>query len=124
MTEAQGNPATATADETLPEPIAVQRALERLRQERETFDQQKRQDQHWFQLRLVMGGVAVLVIPAVFIVCIWLLADPDQSPTTKTLAASTLLVDVLSLAAAVWKIVLSPASLTRLAPVTANTDPE
>ena len=104
------------------EPIAVQRALERLRQERETFDQQKRQDQRWFQLRLVMGGLAVLVIPTIVVVCIWLLADTHQSSSVKTLASSALLVDVLSLAAAVLKIVLSPASLTRLAPVTADSE--
>lgn len=124
MTAAGGPPQVETAPPAAPVPttIAVQRALERLRQERETFDQQKRQDQRWFQLRLVMGVVAVLIIPAVVIVCIWVLADSKQSDAVKTLASSALLVDVFSLAAAVWKIVLSPASLTRLAPLTADSD--
>ena len=69
-----------------------------------------------------MGGLAVLVIPTIVVVCIWLLADTHQSSSVKTLASSALLVDVLSLAAAVLKIVLSPASLTRLAPVTADSE--
>lgn len=124
--ETSGAPArvpSSTSPSPGSESIAVQRSLERLRQERETFDQQKRQDHRWFQLRLVMGGTAVLVIPAVMVICVWLLADDGQSETVKTLATTALLVDVVSLAVAVWKIVLSPASLTKLEPVTAEVEP-
>jgi hypothetical protein len=104
------------------QPLAIQRSLERLRQERETFDQRRKQDHRWFHLRLAMGGMAVLVIPAIVGICVWILGDGEQSETVKGLAATALLVDVLSLVAAVWKVVLNPSSLTKLAPVTEDVD--
>ena len=125
MTQPTGNAesdADTTSSGSALEPIAVQRSLERLRQERETFDQCRTQDHRWFHLRLGMGVMAVLVIPAVVAICVWVLADASQSETVKGLAATALLVDVLSLVAAVWKVVLNPASLTKLAPVTTDAE--
>ena len=109
------NANSADAKET---PINIRRALERLRQERETFDQRQRQDARWFQLRMTMGGLAVLIIPTLIVICVVFISDPHQSAAVKSLAASALLVDILGLVAAVWKVVLNPASLTQLSPVT------
>jgi hypothetical protein len=101
-------------------PIDIQRALEQLRQERETFDQRKLQDARWFMLRMSMGLLALIIIPVFILICIVLLSNPHQSAAVKSLAASALLVDILGLVAAVWKVVLNPASLTRLSPVTSS----
>jgi hypothetical protein len=105
-------------------PIPIQKALERLRQERETFDQKKLQDSRWFVIRMAMGVVAVLVMPALVIVCVLIIIDPHQEATIKGLAASTLLVDILGLVGTIWKVILNPASVTQLTPVTeASEDP-
>ncbi len=105
-------------------PMTIQRALEQLRQERETFDQRKQQDARWFQLRMTMGGLAILIIPAIIVICVLLLSNPHQDAAVKSLAASALLVDILGLAGAVWKVVLNPASLTQLSPVTISAPTE
>src|ERR1700759_2009643 len=86
-------------------PIAVRRALEQLRQEQETFNQRKQQDSRWFQLRMAMGCLAVLIVPSIVAICVLLLTDPHQDPAVKGLAASTLLVDIAGLVGAVWKVV-------------------
>jgi hypothetical protein len=99
-------------------PIQIQRALEQLRQERETFDQRKRQDARWFMLRMTMGGLAVIIIPTFIIICTLLISSSGVSDTVKSLAASALLVDILGLVISVWKVVLNPASITQLSPVT------
>lgn len=98
--------------------VRMQREVERLRQERETFDQQKLQDKRSFRLRMTMGYVAVGVIPAVVAICVWLLIDPGMTVQIKTIAVTALLVDVLGLAVAVWKLVLGSGPMTRLQPVT------
>jgi len=80
---------------------------ERLRQERETFNQKKRQDQHFFYLRMVMGGVTVGLFIAIcafsgFII----LNNSDFSAGTVAAATSALLVEAIGLVGAVWKVFL------------------
>lgn len=98
-------------------PIQIQRALEQLRQERETFDQRKRQDARWFMLRMTMGMLAIIIIPTFIVICTLLISDSRTSDTVKSLAASALLIDILGLVISVWKVVLNPASITQLSPV-------
>ena len=87
--------------------IAIARAQEQLRQERETFDQKKRQDARWFVLRLVTGWIAVALLPALGGVSAWVIANNvDFSTGTVTLAAAALFVDSLGLVLSVWRIVL------------------
>lgn len=101
--------------------IAIETAIERLRQERETFDQRKQQEDRWFSLRLRMGYVAVVLLPAVAAVSAYIVINPSAySATAVTTATGTLFVDVLGLFAAVWKVVLKPESITKLAPVTSG----
>src|SRR6266571_1398070 len=87
--------------------IALERETERLRQERETFNQQKVQDGRWFLLRLVMGSVAVVLFPAIMLVCTWIIFHyHDFSAATVTVATTGLLGDSLGLVIAIWKLVL------------------
>jgi len=127
MTTASEHGSQDVHDSLLPDsknastPIQIQRVLEQLRQERETFDQRKRQDARWFMLRMTMGALAIVTIPAFIVICTILISSPGISDTVKSLAASALLVDILGLMLSVWKVVLNPASITQLAPVTAIT---
>jgi hypothetical protein len=99
--------------------LAEQKVWQRLRQEQATFDQKRVQDARWFVLRMAMGILAMLVIPAMIVICALIIFDSHQDVTVKGLAASTLLVDILGLMGAVWRVILNPASVSQLAPVTA-----
>ncbi len=99
--------------------LAEQKVWQRLRQEQATFDQKRVQDARWCVLRMAMGILAMLVIPAMIVICALIIFDSHQHVTVKGLAASTLLVDILGLMGAVWRVILNPASVSQLAPVTA-----
>ncbi len=97
----------------------IERIRERLRQERETFDQHKAHENRWFQLRLVMGYASVVLLTAIMILsAIILLNHQRYSPNVVTAAGAALFVDALGLVISIWKIVFNPDFMTRLAPVT------
>ena len=101
-----------------PSPQVLLRLEEQLRQERETFDHRKLQDARWFVLRLRMGYTAAVMLPVVALACAYVLLNHPQFPASVvTSAGAALLVDVLGLVVAVWKVVLNPGSVTRLDPV-------
>ena len=103
---------------------ALLRIEERLRQERETFDQRKEQEAKWFSLRLRMGYTAAFMLPGVAIVaCYILLNSASFNVTVVTSAGAALFADVLGLIAAVWKVVLNPGSVTRLEPIITDEPP-
>src|SRR2546426_162154 len=86
-------------------PVVVARATEQLRQERETFDQAKQHEAHWFILRLAMGYSAVLLLAAIMVVASYILFNAAAFPVSVvTAAGGALFVDVLGLLIAVWKI--------------------
>jgi small-conductance mechanosensitive channel len=94
-------------------------AREAVRQQKETFDQLKRQDRQWFALRLVMGYCAVVLLVVVLALCTVILFRLHDYPTFVVKAASvTLFADVVGLLIAVWKFALSPNFQNRLRPVT------
>ncbi|WP_041257318.1 hypothetical protein [Fibrella aestuarina] len=100
-------------------PIEIERASERIRQEKETFDQRKKQDNQWFVLKLVMGFFSVILLATVLIVSTYILMNNDKFPiSVVTSAGAALFVDILGLIISVWKIVLNPDSVTKLEPVT------
>src|SRR5438874_6530357 len=100
---------------------ALLRLEERLRQERETFDQRKSQESRWFSLRLRMGYTAAVVLPAVALACGYILFNNSAFPSSVvTAAGGALFADVLGLMVAVWKVVLNPGSITRLEPIIAD----
>jgi hypothetical protein len=100
-------------------PIDIERASEKIRQERETFNQRKNQDSLWFILKLVMGFFSVILLAAVLIIATYILLNNSKfSTTVVTSAGAALFVDILGLIISVWKIVLNPTSITKLEPVT------
>jgi uncharacterized membrane protein YqjE len=104
-------------------PLSIQRALERIRQERETFEQKKKHENRWFLLRLTMGFSSILLLSAVMVLCSVILLNPSvYSAGVVASAGVALFTDVLGLLIGVWKIVISPSSITQLEPVT-NLDP-
>lgn len=100
------------------ETITIANAEERLRQERETFDQRKEQDSRYFRLRMAMGWMAVILLPAIGVTCGWIIFHSHGfASATVTVATSALLVDALGLVVWVWKIVMGSGPRT-LEPVT------
>jgi hypothetical protein len=69
-------------------------------------------------LRMTMGALAIVFIPAFMVICTILISRTGTPAAVKDLAASALLVDILGLIISVWKVVLNPASITQLSPVT------
>ncbi len=109
----------ATEDLT---PIKIERASEQLRQEREVFNQRKKQESLWFLLRLVMGYSSVFLLIAIIIVSATIIFNSSNYPKfTVNSAGAALFVDVLGLLVSVWKVVLNPDSMTKLKPETQET---
>ncbi|PWH13339.1 MAG: hypothetical protein DDG59_14385 [Anaerolineae bacterium] len=97
----------------------IERIKERLRQERETFDQHKAHENRWFQLRLVMGYASVVLLAAIIVVSSLILFNHQAySSSVVTAAAAALFVDTLGLVISIWKIVFNPDFMTKLAPIT------
>jgi hypothetical protein len=97
-------------------PIRIERAMEQLRQERGVFDQRKAQEARWFVLRLIMGYLSVTLLLAVVLLCRFILFNSQRFPEfTVQTAGAALFVDVLGLLIGVWKIVLKPDFMTKLA---------
>lgn len=98
-------------------------AREAVRQQKETFEQLKRQDRQWFMLRLTMGYAAVILLLAVLAACGAILFGNRPYPAFVLKAASaTLFADVAGLLVAVWKFALSPNFHNRLNPITSTPD--
>ena len=97
------------------------RALEQLRQERETFDYAKVEVAQWSRLRLRMGYAGIVGLLGVAMVSSFVVLNPSHYPAAViTLAATTLLVDILGLSVSIFKFVLLQGSATRLKPVTST----
>lgn len=92
---------------------------ERLRQERETFDQHRTQEHRWFNLRLRMGYVALVMLPAILLISALIIWNAASFPASVVTAATVaLFTDIVGLFVSVWKVVLNPDFMTKLAPVT------
>jgi hypothetical protein len=101
------------------ETIAIANAQERLRQERETFDQRKTQSARWFIIQQVMAWIAVVFLPGIALPCGWIIFHHSEfASATVTVATSALLVDTLGFIFSIWKIVLGSGPKA-LEPVTA-----
>ena len=95
------------------------RALEQLRQECETFDQVKAQGAQWFALRLLMGYAGIVLLLGIAVVSSVIILNPaSYSQTVIGIAATTLFVDMLSMVASIFRLVLPQSSALRLKPVT------
>ena len=100
------------------------RTREELRQERVTFNQAKSHGARWFALRLAMGYAGIVLLLGTALVSGYVLLHPAAySTATTTIAASTLLVDILGLVVSIFRLVLRDGSAVPLKPVT-RTRPE
>ncbi|MBI5304629.1 MAG: DUF3395 domain-containing protein [Chloroflexi bacterium] len=97
----------------------IERIKERLREERETFDQHKAHENRWFLLRLVMGYSSVILLTGIMIVSSYILFNfASFSITVVSLAGAALFADTLGLIISIWKVVFNPDFMTKLAPIT------
>lgn len=100
------------------------RALEQLRQERETFDHAKVEVAQWSRLRLRMAYAGIAALLGVAMVSGFIVLNPSRYPAAViTLAATTLLVDIFSLSISIFKLVLLQGSATLLKPLTSTRQP-
>jgi hypothetical protein len=98
------------------------RATEQLRQESETFAQRKWQDRWWFLLRLSMDAMAVVLLPSIACAALIIIFRHSSFPAGVVVASSTLIVDVVGIILAIWKLVIGTGSVTQLTPVTGSAD--
>lgn len=101
--------------------MGTSRSAEQLRQERATFEQARSHDRLWFTLRLAMGYVAIALMIGVAAVGTWVVLHPERyTSSVQAIAATALLVDLISLAATVFRLVLHQGSSRPLGPVTTS----
>lgn len=99
--------------------MASDRAREQLRQERETFEQARSHVARWFALRLCMGYIGIVLMALVAVVSTYVILHPAcYGATVLGLAGTALLVDIVSLAVSIFRLVLQQGSITALEPVT------
>jgi hypothetical protein len=93
--------------------------LEQLRQERETFDEHKKQSQRWFNLRFIMGILAIIMLPSLLIIAAYVLYyNSNFSEWIIRIVASTLFVDAIAFLISIWKILLKGDFISPLSPIT------
>lgn len=108
--------------EATPESVPSTRLEEQLRQERETFDQLKAHDRHWFHLKLAMGWSAAVLLSSIALACIWMVVrHADLSDGAVAGPATGLLAAVVGAVASVWRVVFGRTQ-DALAPVTRVSD--
>jgi hypothetical protein len=95
------------------------RVDERLRQERETFNQAKAHDAHWFALRLSMGFTGIIVVLCTAVVSGYVMLNPiAYRPGTVTASAYTLSVDIFGTVVSIFKLVMQQNNTTPPRPIT------
>lgn len=103
--------------------VILAQAEERLRQERELFDQRKAQDRKTFALRLAMGWTAVALLVAICAFAGYIILNRTSfDGTTVTVATSALLVEALGLVIAIWRGTMGRGP-SELEPTTAAPEP-
>ena len=100
-----------------------QRAIERLRQERETFEVRKSQSRWWFGLRFATVAILLAIAVGVFVVGAWILLFPGTySPDVVKGSGIAIMLDLLAIAGAAFGYALRPASQVAFGPVTVDAD--
>lgn len=99
------------------------RALERLRQERETFEVRKSQSRWWFGLRFATVSVLLAIAVGIFLLGAWVLLSPGRySPAVMTACGIAMMLDLLAIAGATFTNILPPAAQPAFGPVTTEPD--
>jgi hypothetical protein len=95
------------------------RLKENLRQEIETFNQNKSQQSRWFNLRIRMGYTALVILLAVVVSSFYIIFNYRLFPEKVVyIAAVALFADIVGLIISIFKIILNPGLTINLAPVT------
>src|SRR4051812_32864809 len=95
------------------------RAIERLRQERETFEVHRAQSRWWFWLRFAVVTVLLTIAVGVFVVGAWILLSPGAySPAVVKGSGIAIMLDLLAIGSATFAHTLRPASQPAFGPVT------
>lgn len=95
------------------------RAIERLRQERETFEVRKSQSRWWFRLRFATVAILLAIALGVFVVGTWILLSPGAySPAVVKGTGIAIMLDLLAIAGATLANTLRPTSQPAFGPVT------
>lgn len=99
--------------------LFLNRSIEALRQEKETFDQRKNHGERWFTIREHIAKAAITYLGVIAIFCMGIiLAWQFFPPAVVTGAAGVLFADVVGVVIWVWKTVINPSSIPQLEPVT------
>jgi hypothetical protein len=84
--------------------IRVAEANERIRQASVTFDESIRNYRRFMAVRVAMLWLAVGMLPLVVAICLFVMVDHGRfTPTTVSLAAGTLFVEVVGVLVIFWK---------------------
>lgn len=101
--------------------IHLERELEKLRQERETFDQNKKHDEYWFFVKITMVGCSIFIMVFILGVVSFILFNPKSfSETTVTIATVGLIGDIIASCASIWTLAMNPDSISKLKPITSE----
>jgi len=75
------------------------RKSERLRQERESFDVQKKQSERWFAVRMATALILLLMAVGVFVIAAMILLSPaGYSPAIVQSSAVAMMLDLAAIA--------------------------
>ncbi len=94
------------------------RDLERLRQERESFDLNKGQHSGWFRVQMVTICVVLALLVGVAIMCAFIILNAVQFTAVAVgAAAAALFGDIVTLGVILVRLVLSPQKRPSLEPI-------
>jgi hypothetical protein len=99
--------------------IQIERASEKLRQERETFNQAKHHDNLWFYVKVALISASILIMFGVLWVSSYVVFNPTLFPEISVILATLgLLGDIVVSCSMVWKFAMNPESISKLKPIT------
>ena len=99
--------------------ITIARAEQQLEQERQAFEQRKKQNAQWNTVRLASAWVAVALLPMLLAVAATVIANASDFPAAVvSAAAGTLFVDAVGVGASLLKFLLSSSDTGSLLPTT------
>lgn len=102
-------------------PIIYERENEKLRQEKESFNQRRFQDSLWFVLRIIMGYSSIILLFSIVVICCIIIFNSKMYPTNVVIiVSSALFIDIVGLIICVWKIVLNPKTFSQITPTTVS----
>ena len=99
--------------------VQMERVSEKLRQERESFNQAKRHDNQWFYIKIgiILVSFSIMVI-VLYITSIIVFNPKLYSENTVILGTIGLYRDTIASCSSIWRLGMSPDSVSKLKPIT------